>query len=129
MRTLKLVSRMSDQLYGYIEADSETDSSIYGLEEHLEVFLESLARQVIIPQSIRCPLIYPSDDGDISLRWSEPEHEHYMDINLATLNAKYTVISAHGVLCQESYNLKHSPSDWKSFAEKASQWIAKEAEA
>ena len=118
------VSSMSAQLQEYLDADIENEEHLDGLE-HLDDFLKTLAKRVLLPQSIRCPLVHPSDDGNISLRWSECDYDSYTDVNLKTLNADYMVIDAYGTVDQESYNFKNSMSDWSKFSKKTGQWVRK----
>lgn len=119
------VEQMFTQLHSYLAlgATDEDGNQPRGLD-NLEDFLFALKENVLDTESLRCPFIMPSDDRCISLRWSEQGYDNYVDVDLETYDAEYTVIGLDGLRDECAYNLNDS-KDWKSLSEKAAQWTRK----
>ena len=73
-------------------------------------------------QKVACPIVMPSVDKSILLKWAGEEWDSYADVNLTTLETSHHVVDDSDVLENESYDLGESAKEWKIFSKRIKEW-------
>ena len=118
------IGDMTSDLYEYLDAGAtdENGDRPEGLDE-LEGFLSEFVDKVVDANSVRCPLVQPSDDRRISLKWQDREYASYADVNLLSREAECVVVGGGKIMEQIYCNLDSDSPDWEELSEKVSQWV------
>ena len=88
----------------------------------LRNFLIALEKHVLKGQKVGCPIVMPSVDRSILLKWAGEDWDCYADVNLSTLETSHHVVDDSDVLENEIYSLGESAKEWKIFSERVKEW-------
>lgn len=115
------VRDMTENLQRYIDADPDEEGGIHPIGlEGLEGFLHDLTVNILDTQEMQCPLVQPTEDGNILLVWREPADSLRVDVHLPSRQAEHRIL--HELAPQGKGQHTLQGEGWKTLSLKVSEW-------